>query len=341
MSRVVIGLKEWFSGPAHEKEEIMLNPRAITTVLVVVAGVVASLIILGPLNAQGEYKKEEIATIPWGEDPECLSTLWDVSSESPEWRGLIDPPGPFAVAREGEFVVAECNRQTEMLKKFDFDGCLVACVDLRSCGLHIPRHVAIAPTGEVLLDNYQWDREQGSVATLYLFDSSLQLLSNWRVPGGEVEVTSINPSDSTSFRVQYSVCTNCQDFDNPRFYEQYLVQFSLDASVSEPELVFSRSEDEPRRLDRFRFDTSSGEFIPWLEDMYGYIYGIILEEEPGLWYKFSPDGELVYTFDYRSDPGWERFIAGSPWFVAWSGDVYILHATDEGAVLTKYTLVIE
>ena len=78
---------------------------------------------------------------------------------------------------------------------------------------------------------------------------------------------------------------------------------------------------------------------PYVQDMYGYTYRTSLNEQT--LERYSPQGQIDNSFSYASDSGWDRFTAGSrKWFVSWSGDVYILHATDDGAVLTKYTLFV-
>ena len=54
--------------------------------------------------------------------------------------------------------------------------------------------------------------------------------------------------------------------------------------------------------------------------------------------KKNGNGQIIYTNEVESDAGWEEFDLQDRYYITWTGDFYTLHATDDGAVLTKYTL---
>ncbi len=308
--------------------------------MVAISGIAASVFFVHPVNAQCEYTKEDLYTIPWGDTPGSLLTGWHIPPDSPEYTGLIDPPGPFAVSSEGEMVINNGG----LLMKFSPEGELTASVVLRSLGLEQPFSLAINSVGQVLIDNYRWDHRLGGyTTTLRLFDSSLRPVNEASIPSGLETMPSwqsIFPSNVGSFWVIYETSNRpIRDYRDPLYYERELIEYSLDASISPPQLLYAGENSDPGP-GQTRFVTPSGELRPHIEDVYGCTYTD--EGEDLVLSRFSPDGELVYSFDYRSDPAWRRFVAGSPkWFVTWAGDMYILRATDEGAVLTKYTLITE
>jgi len=320
----------------------MLKPYEYSIRIIALFILILLLNIVSPLKTQVEYVSTDILMVPWGDAPECLSALWNVSSESPEWRGLIDPPGPFAVSSNGQLIIAEFNGETELLKKYDFNGTLLASLDLRSCGLHIPRSMAINQTGEVLIDNYNWDHSaQGSVATLYLFNSLLQPAGSCNMPGEDIEISRIVSSDTGLFSIRYSTRLDCSNLDSERLYEGYQITLTRDLIASAPQLLYSRYESDPRPLDGYRFNTTLGQFLPFVEDIHGDVFGQILGEPDFLWI-CSPEGELEFSFDLSSESGWERFRAGSQnWFVTPSGVIYTIHATSEGVVLTEFIMQLD
>jgi len=298
------------------------------TLMVALSSMGALLGLILPANAQGEYIAEDLFTIPWGDEPGCLSADWHIPPDSPEWRGLIDPPGPFAVSGEGEMVINDGG----LLMKFSQNGALTAWVVLGSLGLEIPFALAINSAGEVLIENRQVDQGlHGYITTLHLLDSTLQPVNQASIPSGnDSMVGDIYPSDTGSFWIIYSTRSRGRDW-----HERHLIEFSQDGSISAQQVLYAGENSDPGPQ-QIRFVSPSGEPRPHIEDTYGYTYRTP-GEDPTVG-RFSPEGDLVYTFDYSSDAGWTGFRASSPWFVTWSGDVYILHATDEGAVLTKYDL---
>ncbi len=304
-----------------------------------IAGIAALFLLIRPVNAQGEYIKEDLYTIPWGDEPGSLSTEWHIPPDSPEYRGLIDPPGPFAVSSEGEMVIDDGG----LLLEYSTEGTLTASLVLGSLGLEPPMALAINSAGQVLIENHRWDHGlQGFITTLHLLDSNLEPLNQVSIPSDRHAMVcwhSIFPSDSGSFWVIYETSNQrSRGYGEPEHHERDLIEYSLGGSISAPQLLYAGENSDPGPQ-QTRFVTPSGEPRSQIEDEYGYTYRT-LGEDPVVG-RFSPAGELVFTFDYGSAPGWTKFRAASPWFVAWSGDVYILHATDEGAVLTKYTLVAE
>ncbi len=317
--------------------------RILSTLLAVVT---VALWIMSAGQAEDIYTSRPVYTIPWGDCPGCLSTTWNIDPDSPDWPGMYDPPGPWAVSSTGELVIFTFSQTERKLIRYGADGTLGAWADFTSYGFPCPWCIAISSSGYVLMSrNFGiWEgNDLMDAGSVYLLDPSLQLLWSWTIPGENVDISGVFPSDSNSFWVQYSTCHRPEDDywhydDSSHLVEQYVVQVFVDASVSGPELICSAFKGDPV-LDQHFFVTPSGEPRSRIEDRYGYTYRT-LGEDPIVG-RFSPDGELVSTFDYGSDPGWTGFRAASPWFVTWAGDVYTLHASDEGAVLTKYTLVVQ
>ena len=67
------------------------------------------------LYANEQYTPGNLYTIPWGNNPGSLSTEWNIPPNSPDWHGLEDPPGPWAISSNGEMVIADFGGTYEIL----------------------------------------------------------------------------------------------------------------------------------------------------------------------------------------------------------------------------------
>ncbi|MCK4721527.1 hypothetical protein KAU08_12740 [bacterium] len=176
---------------------------------------------LNPATAESIYTPEVLYTIPWGDDPGMINTLWN---ENPGIDLLMFPPSPWTVTSTGEIVVAQGIINEEQLMKFASDGTFINRINLRQEGLPFTQACAIAETGEVLI---------GSGGTLCLLDSTLDLILLVPLPYPDVHISSIFPSDSGSFWVIYR--PNSSKVDDTWYIDRYVIEFFQDGSMSEPQ----------------------------------------------------------------------------------------------------------
>lgn len=280
---------------------------------------------LNPVRADEQYTANVLYTIPWGDDPGMINTLWN---ENPGIELIIFPPNPWAVSSTGEMVIAQEIINEQQLMKFSSDGIFINRINLFQQSLPYAQGCSTGETGEVLI---------GSGRKLCLLDSSLNVLLLAEIPHPDAYISQIFPSDSGSFWVIYD--TSSRKVDNIWYIDYCLIEFSQDGSMSEPqELSFAGTWEELDEMEKFV--TPSGTLKQYIEDIYGYNYRFTGEEPGTHLVKRSTEGEIVYTHDLYSDPGWELWegLGGVHHFVTWSGDFYTLHATDDGAVLTYYEL---
>ncbi|MBU1025423.1 PKD domain-containing protein [bacterium] len=272
-----------------------------------------------PIIAQGVYISEELFTIPWGNQPGELSTWWN--EEPPEdWEGIIKPPGPVAVSSTGGFVIVDYDNLTRRLTKYSIDGTFVSVIDLKIAGLPFPSELSVADSGEVLFSKYN---------KLVLLDTSLQPSSTTILPSN---ITNIWPSNNGGFWCKYSIKTGNNELS------RYMVEFNLDGSVSESQLLFAGQSDDPNRLNH-RFITPLGQSKPRLEDMYGYKYIVKwIYGQGNILTKRSPSEVIVYEHTLNDDPDWQGV---NDYFITWEGDFYTIHATSDGVILTKYDLHVD
>ncbi len=289
-----------------------------------------------------DYYSEVTVTIPWGDAPGQLSTLWNADPDSPEWHGLIDPPGPWAVSDQGELVIADYDGTTARIMKFTSDGQMIAHVNLSSVGLLRPFHLAINPSGQILVENRVHQQDMDNyVDSLYLFDPSLTLMSSTAIPvTGNLMVLGLYPSQDDDFWILYRN-TQSEYSSSDAIYELGIVRSSPDGMLDSMETLYSGQDADPGSQ-QAGFITPSGDPISRVTDCYGYTFSGVREIPDVTMGRFSPEGNLVYTHDLPFIPGWRWYPSFTfNYYITWSGDFYTLHATDEGAVLTKYTLQVE
>jgi hypothetical protein len=269
-----------------------------------------------------------VYTIPWGDEPGEISTQWN---ENPGVELLIFPPGPWAVSSAGELILVEDVLSEPHLMKFAPDGSFISRIvvgNVEQAVIPFPESLAISGNGEVLA---------GTGGSLFLLDSTLSLFITADLPHEDAHVSSIFPSNSGSFWVIYGTSSN--KVDDIWYIYGGLIEFSQDGSMSEPQQIsFSGTWEELHEMQSFV--TPDGLLKQHVEDTNGFSYQFSIEPQCRHLVKRSPEGEIVYTNDLYSNPGWELWeeLGGALYFITWSGDFYTLHATDEGAVLTKYEL---
>ena len=307
----------------------------ISTVLV---ALLASPVFWGASLPHAEYTSEELFTIPWGDGPGELTTEWNYELWEPpaEDRCVIWPPGPWGVSSHGDLVLAQNTSDGSRLNTYDRDGSLIASINIRANGLWMPNELAMSDTGEILL---------GYSNELVWLSPSLEEVARLQLPHTAVLIERIVPSDRSSFLVLYdSQLPSC---DSPHIMsEKYLIECFTDGSTDEPVLLLSYSSGDPAALE-YCYVSPDGAFHSTITDMHGYSYRFPWTDETvdpwGIGRHFmerlSSDGRVVYAHDFNSEEGWRMF--DERYFLTWSGDFYTLHATDEGAVLTKYTLQME
>jgi hypothetical protein len=279
--------------------------------------------------AQDVYISENLFTISWGEEPGNLSTAWNQPDDDPGYE-VIDyyPPGPWAVtSMDGLIIVEENEDFTDRLVKFEPDGTFSAAINLRENGFPYPHSLSVNDNDQVLL--MSWSNNE---ILFFLFDANLQYLNDAVIPAENVFEGDVFKSSTNSFYVLFSTI-------NPRM--RYFVEYFPDGTITEPQVIF---EGTPENTDDFhRFVTPTGETKPELEDLYGFRYFLDAEYEPKL-DKISPGDEVIYSHTFSSTLGYTQFDIPNwmiNYFIDWSGDFYTLHATESGAVLTKYDLHVD
>jgi hypothetical protein len=233
----------------------------------------------------------------------------------------------WVVSNADELIILNTGDHGELLR-FRSDGTLIACTDMVSVGLRFfPHALAVASGGEVLLG---WTNQ------LRLLSASLELTHSDDLPDNRAHVLGIHPSDHGSFWVVYTVLGRLTNY--------WMVEYSTDGVMSAPELLFEGSGfDDCNPCQPYWFVAPDGSTYREPTDLHGCVYAVYIEDDGNHLRKESPNGEMVYTHVLTSDPGWtayEDLSDTTNYFFTWTGDFYTLHATEEGAVLTKYTLQI-
>jgi len=297
-----------------------------------------------PLPSHQLYHSEQLYIIPWGEDPGRICTFfWDTEPDSPDRVGMIDPPGPWAVSETGELVIGEYTRSGARLTKFAADGSMIAFANLASMGLELPSRLAVSPDGTVLMDNRLWLGDPPKqVRGLCLLDSELELANSVPIPCPDRSyplVKDIFSLNDGGFGVLFSA--DQMDPETWDFtYGRYCLLCSADGTVTDLSPLYMGPESDPGPM-QSRFITPLGEKRPRIEDRYGFTYWGKVPDSDKTMNIYSPEGELVFSHTLVSDSDYRMRGCFYYYCIMWSGDFYTLHASDEGAVLTKYTLVTE
>ncbi|MFH1514650.1 MAG: hypothetical protein ABIG42_04235, partial [bacterium] len=229
------------------------------------------------------------------------------------------PPSPSSLSETGGFVIVDFSNGTK-LKKFTMAGSYVCEFDLDSINFFEVYCICIAPTGEVII---------GFNKDVFLLDSSLQIISSITLPD---RVISVWQSQNGGFWCRYSEMKGND-------YDIYMLEYNLDGSTSDPVLMYSGRRGDPEIGD-YRIIAPDGSNHRVITDINGAFYisywdgsvGNILE-------KTSPTGELLFTHVLNDDPDWEGCM--TEYYFTRQGNFYTLHGTDDGEVLTKYSLQLE
>lgn len=304
---------------------------------IILAAVIATIALSSHSSGESIYSSEVVFTIPWGDGPGELTTEWNYElGGAPEECGVIWPPGPWAVSNAGELVIAQDSCDVAQLNKYDHEGSLIASIGIRQAGLWMPNELAMSGRGEVLL---------GYSNVLVWLSPSLERVARLQLPQSSVLIERIVPSNNDSFLVVYdSQLPSCDGLHI--ISEKYLIKCFTDGSTDGPVLLLSYLSGDPAALE-YSYVSPDGAFHSSTTDIHGYSYRFPWTDETvDAWgmgrhsmERLSPDSQVVYAHSFNSEEGWRMF--NEDYFITWSGDFYTLHATEEGAVLTKYTLVVE
>jgi hypothetical protein len=262
-------------------------------------------------------------TIPWGEQPGCISEAFNTDD-----YGYIFPPGLWAVSADGVLAIAEGTSNGSRLVSLAADGTQLGSLQFYDSGVPFPAYLTFSTSGLLAC---------GYGNKLFVLDSELTILQRPIIPLPDASVFRICPSDHSSWWVLFT----CSRITGGEITTQdYLIDCREDGSLGEPILIYDS--ETGQGTPGIVYVTPSGELEPKVEDMYGYTYEWMLDDPGQGLVKYDPEGEEVFSHHLQSDPDWIRFdytVMGMHYSVTWSGDFYTLHATDAGAVLTKYALV--
>ena len=268
--------------------------------------------------SQVEYVSEVLFTIPWGDEYGSIPLAW--FENDPEIE-RIDAPGPCSISPSGGFVVADWGSEANAgrLTKYCLDGAVTAQIILNDYNLRYPdikEAIAVAYSGEVLISRYN---------KAYMLNNNLQPIHSAELPSW---IISVWPSINGGFWCRYTVKSGNQ-------CDQYLVEYNLGGTLSDPILLFSGECNDPQVIN-YRYFSPSGQAFSTYTDMYGYTYSDgWVEYNLYKVEKRSPTGELVYTNYFSNENGWERCSIYC--LFTWDGDYYTTHGTSNGLVVTKYT----
>ena len=290
--------------------------RLITTIIITV-------ISSGILFSQSNYTSAELFTIPWGEGEGEISLDWSIELP-PESEDMRWPPWPIAVSESGGIVIVN-DHDSSCLTKYSINGNYIAQVNLYNLNIKRPNYIAISETGDVLCSDLQ---------KLYYFDECLQ------------HVWSVIMDDNSDFynRISIHGVYPCEDGNFWCIYlhtskstiRAELVKVFIDSTLSEPELLYECPNVSPFPI-RFDYVSPCGDIYNWYAvDMYGYSYMQELQwQTPNTLTKRNSEGEVIYSNLISNDPD----CVGMPeYFVMWSGNYFTVHGSEEGMVVTKYTL---
>jgi hypothetical protein len=284
------------------------------------------LLIAPKTNSAGEdYTADVISTIPWGIGNNELVSDWNFYTGQTifEEDVIISPP-KWAVTEDNSLLIVENRIGSLYLKKFDSTGILTASIDLLSYGFTAPGSICTSSPGHALI---AWGNGK-----ICLLDQSLSIIRQEEVGlivPDFIYIRGLFKGNSSNFWI---LCSSLFQDGTLAYYE---LEYRIDGSFGLPILVWSGNENDPGYSD-FNAINPTGNITKFFNDQYGFTYHGLT----GLLEKKSPAGELVFTHSYTSDSGWEKFDYGlsESHKVNYSGDFYTLHATDQGVVLTKYTL---
>jgi len=299
-----------------------MNKRKLVLISSVVFNVFLFLNIQLPLSAEQTYFSEILYTIPWGEQTGQITDAWNADFTNAE-GDFVDPPSPFIISPSNKMIIDQYDGYNSKLLLFSNCGYLIA----GNSNVASPNVISISNNENILI------AEKGK---LVLLDTDLNIIRKEFVPfieGGNnrASIYGLFPSNNNTFWVLYNVHIRNQDDSLKR--EIYFGEYSEQGFIFPPNLVY-----EGDSFPGYRFVTPDGQIRLNIEDMYGFYYSF--NSTPSLT-RISPQHDVVFSHTLESAPGWTAFDERTHYFVSWSGDFYTLHATESGAVLTKYDLHVD
>ena len=290
-------------------------------------GAIFMLQVGSPSSAQEQYVEGELYTIPWGDEPWTLSDHW-LNQIPPGYGGdeVFWAAGHWVVSNSDELIILDQGGSSSAgLKKYSFDGTFIGFADLNEMGLTwLPEDLAVAITGEILL---------GRGEMLSLLDPYLNRLTIVSLPEEGSRVFRIFPTNTGSFWVVYQSSIRIK---------YYLVECFTNGNMSAPELLFEGTDlTNCNPCNEYHYVNPDGLTFTSQTDSCGFTYHAYSDLPGNQLVKETSTGEVVFSHTLSSDPGYADYEALSDthnYFITWSGDFYTLHATAQGAVLTKYTL---
>ncbi len=311
----------------------MLKPRLVRTALGCAS--FAMLLFLGHHQAfsQDQYESQALFTIPWGDEAGHLSLLWH-EPLPPDFEGYYDAPFPVSFSPTGGLALVDYDGSLFRLIRYSAAGDLIGDIDLESVGVRNPGDACVAVGGEVML-----------VAddVVCVLDTDLNRIDLTTLLWRGSYVGQIWPSASGGFWLVYDSPSWVSAQSGEYEMERMVVEYSLENGFADPTILFHGTREDPERF-LYYFVTPDGTVTEDIQDMYGYSYMRRPGDQCSQLVKMAPNGQQIYANQLVDDPSWEGFVEADVthnYFIDWSGDFYTLHATGDGAVLTKCTLVVE
>ncbi|MCD6217714.1 PKD domain-containing protein [bacterium] len=284
--------------------------------------------------AQDVYTATVLYTIPWGNEPDKISS--DFQTISYIGHNEIFEPGPWAISDSGILVVVEENQNGRLIMKFDQNGDMIVRKNLATEGGH-PKEIAILNSNEVALYNSAVPQK------IFILNTNLDLTHEILLPTNNdgYVLFNLTPTSQNSFWLAFFIIEKIADVTYKQYYK---TEIFLDGTYSTPLLIW---DDVSNTGTPGRFISPAGEPYIFPTDVFGDVYlekytDVGLELKKHRLNEQETAYEIIYTHTSVSDPGWENFNqsqnVGARHFVTWQGDFYTIHATDAGMVLTKYTL---
>lgn len=275
--------------------------------------------------AQDNYTSSELFTIPWGNDISCMSGKWMHQQDENEYNeGDITfwTSQPWIVTPLGYLVIADNG----LMKVFNSNGTLFSSSSYDSLGFSfIPDAIASSIYDSILLTSRN---------RIYLVNKDLTVL-NYHEFDQNVLVTSLFPSIQGGFYIIY----------HPNYLatETYKTYYSQQGLLSPSLLLYKRTEFGCDPCLPSSFVDPYGYTYQSFTDSFGFVYETTVWPNHALIKRHIGNELTVYTKIISSDEGFtdfEKYSISPNFYITYSGDFYTLHATSEGAVLTKYTLQI-
>jgi len=304
-------------------------------------GILLLLILLAmPIKAQSVYTSEVIYTIHWGglegDASGGLSTKWNdipISIEGVEGGPV---PGPWAISNSMNLVIIDNGR----ILKYDSNGIFSGMYDIPEQDVGFIRGLAISDTGDVIFTDCRYaspriQNERDSYR-VFLLNTNMELVDVEELPTTPGSIGPVYPSNSDCFYVLYTIKNETPDRYQVTWNERLLYRYHFNGVLDPPEVVWSGYSDDFDARNYF-YASPDGQIFEWCTDEFGYTYRY---QHFLTLVKYNPSESLDFTLILEDDENWSTISHLASYNVMYTGDIFTLHATDAGAVLTKYTLQI-